>query len=436
MIARDLRGNPGGAGGLRSSRILLVAFITFGLLALLYTRSLHRVSPGRHADSHVLTSHARSPLLNKGQAPAGTSANVKNSTLGISGHFVDRTILQFERVFVINLPERYDKLDAFTLASSLTGFTHEVIEGIKGATVVNKTLPSLDHLPKVANPHSLPGASANLGTEGDIAKQYCRLLACPLELCTKVSRTLPSDVPPYLIGVFRIVRERIQTALVLEDDTDWDVSFKDQLAEFATGARYISGTTTTPRSPYGDDWDLLWLGHCSAQQHPLDERRFVIENDESVPPMAHRANFNAVPNLNGLGYDNSTRIVFRANNGVCLYSYALSYRGAQKVLRWQNNVKKFEPIDIGIGYQCRDDANFKCIAVFPQMVDSHKSAGRESRDSDIGTFDPTRIRAKGYTANIVRSTRLNMDNLMNNRMMEVQWDDVPQLTIPRRTRFE
>ncbi|KAI4157018.1 MAG: hypothetical protein L6R39_000834 [Caloplaca ligustica] len=234
----------------------------------------------------------------------------------------------------------------------------------------------------------------------------------------------------------RIVRERISTALVLEDDSDWDVSFREQLADIATGSRYISGTWTTPRSPYGDEWDMLWLGHCSAQQDPTNERRFVMENDDSVPPPSHRVNFNKVPDLNELGYDNSTRMVFRANNGVCLYSYALSYRGAQKVLRWQNNVKIFYPIDIGLGYQCRDDPDFKCIAVFPQVVDSHKAAGRLSRDSDIGSFDANKIREKGVTYNIARSMRLNIENMMYGRAVEGQWADMPKVTGPRRTRFD
>ena len=235
------------------------------------------------------------------------------------------------------------------------------------------------------------------------------------------------------------MRDRISTALVLEDDSDWDPAFKDQLADFATGSRYISGATTKPHSPYGDDWDLLWLGHCSAQQDPADDRRFVIENDLTTPPGNHRLNFNEVPPMNKLGYDNNTRIVFHANDGVCLYSYALSYRGAQKVLRWQNNVKKFHPIDIGIGNQCKNDANFKCIAVFPQLVDSHKSAGRQSRDSDIGSFDPKAIREKGFTWNIARSTRLNIDNLMANgkeAKVENQWEDQPVLEGPRRLKFE
>ncbi|KAL8645384.1 MAG: hypothetical protein Q9226_007329 [Calogaya cf. arnoldii] len=316
--------------------------------------------------------------------------DVKNSTLG------------FERVFVINLPERYDKLDAFTLASSLTGFSNEVIEGVKGATIVNKTLPSLEYL------HT-PEKTRN------------NVVGC---------------WRAHLNFAQKIVREHIQTAIVFEDDADWDVSFKDQLAEFAMGSRCISDTMTSPRSPYGDDWDLLWLGHCATQQHAQDGRRLVIENDDTVPPMAHRVNLHKVPNLNELGYDNSTRIVFRAQVSACTYSYALSYRGAQKVLRWQNRVQKFEPIDLGIGYQCRDDPDFKCISVLPQLVNSHKLAGRADQDSDIDSYDPAQIRKKGYTHNIVHSTRLNIDNLMQGRPIEDQWDDLPRLTMPRRMGFD
>ncbi|KAI4210437.1 MAG: hypothetical protein LQ351_006729 [Letrouitia transgressa] len=241
-----------------------------------------------------------------------------------------------------------------------------------------------------------------------------------------------------IVLVSRIVTDKISTALVLEDDADWDVSLKDQLMDFATGARYISGTTSTPRSPYGDDWDLLWLGHCSAQQIDSDKRHFVIHNDPTVPPPAHRVNYNAVPDLTKMGYDNSTRIVFRANNGVCLYSYALSYRGARKMLRWQAKIKKFEPIDIGVGHQCRDDPDFKCVAVYPQLIDTHKGPGRKSRDSDIGAFNPTDIREKGFTPNIMQSTRLNLDNLIKGEdvQMEQQWpEDVPQLTAAKKTQF-
>lgn len=56
---------------------------------------------------------------------------------------------KFEKVFVINLPERTDKLDNLAVASSLTGFQFDIIEGVKGAEVQDKALPALVGLPEV-----------------------------------------------------------------------------------------------------------------------------------------------------------------------------------------------------------------------------------------------------------------------------------------------
>ncbi|KAL8942138.1 MAG: hypothetical protein Q9216_001823 [Gyalolechia sp. 2 TL-2023] len=388
MTLAEPRG--GVASLLRSPRFLFVVFAISGAFVFFFARPQNAIQSLVQPDSP----NASTASLSKGTPPLGSSADVKNSTLG------------FEKIFVINLPERHDKLDAFSLAASLTGFTHGVIEGVRGQDVVNKSLPSLE----MANPpKSEKGRSNIIG-------------------CWRA----------HLNFAQRIVRERISTALVVEDDSDWDVSFREQMADFATGSRYISGTAKKPRSPYGDDWDLLWLGHCAVQEDPSDQRRFVIENDDTVPPQQHRVNFSKCPKLNEEGYDNSTRIVFRAKDGVCLYAYALSFHGAQKVLRWQNKMDKFLPIDISIGNQCKNDPNFKCIGVFPQLIDSHKPAGRQSRDSDIGTFDPNNIREKGFTNNIVRSTRLNIETLLydgEKAKIEDQWPDMPQLTGPRRTRF-
>lgn len=251
-----------------------------------------------------------------------------------------------------------------------------MIEGIKRGTVVNKTLHALEHLLEGANLLSLLRASAGPETDGYIAKRHCRLLACPLELRTTVSRILLPDVPSCLTRVLRFVR---QTALVLEIDSERDVSFKDQLA---AGARYISGTTITRQSSYGVDRNLLRLGHCSAQQHPSDGRRLVIQNDGTVPPKAHRANFNVVPILISLGYKNSTGIVFRVNDVVYLCSYALvpwrpeGPEVAQQceegqTNRRRNRISKQRRLELEVHHE------------FSQMVGSHKVAGRASRRSDM-----------------------------------------------------
>lgn len=232
--------------------------------------------------------------------------------------------------------------------------------------------------------------------------------------------------------------EGLTSAIILEDDADWDTKLKDQLALFAQGSQFVTAISPDhkPHSPYGDDWDLLWLGHCSSQIKPDDERRFVIENDDTVPITKHRVNFAAVPDMVAEGYDNNTRIVYEASDGVCLYGYALSFRGARKLLRGQAQRNTFVPIDIGIGDMCRDDPNFKCVGVFPQLIDSHKGAGRLSRDSDIGSFSPQSVRQKGYTFNIVHSTRLNIDHLLAGEtdMIERQWPSDPEVEGPLRAR--
>ena len=235
-----------------------------------------------------------------------------------------------------------------------------------------------------------------------------------------------------------VVMEELTSAIILEDDADWDTRLKDQLAIFAQGSQFVTGVSPSqkPHSPYGDDWDLLWLGHCSNEIKPDDDRRFVIENDDTVPISKHRVNFGAIPDMVAEGYDNNTRIVYEANNGVCLYGYALSLRGARKLLRGQAQRQTFVPIDIGIGDMCRDDPNFKCIGVFPQLIDSHKGAGRLSRDSDIGSFSAQTVRQKGYTFNIVHSTRLNIDHLLAGETdkIEVQWPGDPEVKGPLRAK--
>lgn len=49
------------------------------------------------------------------------------------------------------MKERTDKLDAVTMAASLTGFRVDVIEGVDGMDVSNRSIP-LDGVPKVWYP--------------------------------------------------------------------------------------------------------------------------------------------------------------------------------------------------------------------------------------------------------------------------------------------
>lgn len=129
-------------------------------------------------------------------------------------------------------------------------------------------------------------------------------------------------------------------------------------------------------------------------------------------------------------YDNTTRIMYATDGGTCLYSYALSYRGAQKILFHLSMSYYHQPVDFGIREMCEDHSrNFRCIGVFPQIVDSHRGAGSSSKDSDI-SHGEEKDRKKGFSYNIVRSTRLNVGHLIDGKMDEVesQWPgEVPEM---------
>ncbi|KAI9842556.1 MAG: hypothetical protein M1837_007069 [Sclerophora amabilis] len=350
--------------------------------------------------------------------------DVQNETLG------------FQNVFVLSLKERLDKRDAFSLSASLTGFRFDFIDGVVGSEMPDKSLPVGWDRPKMSD----------------------KLLGC---------------YRAHMNFAQTIVKNRLSTAMVFEDDSDWDVHFKSQLLEYARGTRYILNASTAdtaanskfkdayassdnedsepkdayasadkedsedtdvkstsvsadfnpPHSPYGDDWDMLWLGHCSASVNSADPRKYVIPHDKTVAPPKNRVNFGAIPDMSA--WPNNTRIVFEAEAGVCLYGYALSLRGAQKFLYYLSLHPFNTAVDLGIREMCQDRSrDFRCVAVFPQLVDSHKAAGPQSRDSDIGK-PPDENREKGFTYNIKYSTRLNWNKLMNGQSdYDAQFDDI------------
>lgn len=201
------------------------------------------------------------------------------------------------------------------------------------------------------------------------------------------------------------------------------MGFRRQLEDYALGSQHILNSINgpTPHSPYGDGWDLLWLGHCASAIDKDDRRRFVIKNDPTVTPPKHRTNFGLVPDMSR--YDNTTRIMFANKGGVCLYAYALSYRGAQKVLSHLSMSLYASPVDFGISDMCKRK-NFKCVGIFPQIVDCHRGPGNSTKDSDISRA-PAVVRTRGFSYNIVHSTRLNVDHLIDQEMdqIENQWQN-------------
>jgi hypothetical protein len=127
-----------------------------------------------------------------------------------------------------------------------------------------------------------------------------------------------------------MVKEQVPSALILEDDADWDVTIKSQLVEFAKGAQFLQGTESKntrenseskTNSPYGDDWDLLWLGHCGTRNREWeDQNYYVIHDDPTAIPQSLWGYPRRQPNLTPPALrGNHTRVVYEPTRGLCMF---------------------------------------------------------------------------------------------------------------------
>lgn len=210
---------------------------------------------------------------------------------------------------------------------------------------------------------------------------------------------------------------------------------QSQLETVAKGTRTLLGSGSKPDSPYGDGWDLLWLGHCGEIfPEQLDENKgeplypkFVIKDDKTVPPL---------DKITGLvdfkSYPEFTRWVHVTGAPICSFAYALTRRGAQKVL-FDLSVDRLDAnFDNALGTFCRNGGsrkgdptglNAKCLTVTPPVFFHHRPKGLIGAESDIVDHgdESQKIREKGTSENIMWSARNNIRNMLMNTKMESQF---------------
>lgn len=242
------------------------------------------------------------------------------------------------------------------------------------------------------------------------------------------------------------MEDGLESALIIEDDADWDTHLKSQLPMIATGAgTFFQPSNNTPRSPYGDDWDLLWLGHCGERfpeevlddfkDRPLDEiekisRKYTMKNDRTVPPPQF-----VTGNQDYINHPYE-RWVHVTGSPLCTFAYALSQRGARKVL-YELSVNHLEgPIDEMLAKFCRlsipgavgladhpinGGFGINCLTVTPPIIYHHRAKGRKASHSDINNWSDE-ILEKGRTRNIMWSARNNIHNMIAGTPPEIQFD--------------
>jgi GR25 family glycosyltransferase involved in LPS biosynthesis len=299
------------------------------------------------------------------------------------------------------------------LGSAFTDIKVEYVDGIKGAEVDEKTLP--------------PGGTDlnGLGNRGSWRG--------------------------HLNAIHRVVAEGLESALIMEDDIDWDLRIKDELVDFAKSVHvlkdqqgagdgaaehkdFVIRRDSTPppsRSPYGDSWDVLWLGHCGTRFPEKDTdpkippHRAVLLDDATVPE-PHYIYLGFGNDKIRTQYPNHTRIVHHTAENVCSLAYAVTQRAARQIL-WKMSLDKLTgPFDIALRNYCDNDGKVRnCWTIQPSYFNHHRAVGPVSKMSDINDHSGSEeVNTRAVTDNVRWSVRMNLGRLVEEETeFEEQWPD-------------
>lgn len=209
----------------------------------------------------------------------------------------------------------------------------------------------------------------------------------------------------------------------MEDDQDWDVRLKSVMYDLADPVNALAtedldtvDLNDLPRvpvpehSPYGDNWDAIWLGHCGMD---LPETGIVLHhNDSTVPQDQDLRSFEADKPTPLSRYPQHTRAIFRRPvMGVCSLAYAVTQSTARKMLYDLGIEKLDHPYDIMLRGWCAQPKSM-CLGVLPQVFDHFRRPGPERADSDINDKGDE-IRVKSYSYNIRWSVQKNLRRMLD-----------------------
>lgn len=241
----------------------------------------------------------------------------------------------------------------------------------------------------------------------------------------------------------------------MEDDSAWDVRIRSLLIDTALSTRaltqpllagapskYADPTypdpgnnnvvearefsmdnlppTVEPKvSPYGDEWEMLWLGHCGVSwpvlaSDNLPFGRVFNYNDTSVPPKDALYSLSN-PYLLKDNYPAHTRAFHHVEDGVCSLGYAVTQKGAQGLLRELALREVSDPLDFQLRYYCKGmkgRRKHNCIAAQPPLFSHHKGIGLVSSGSNIDDHGDG-YRKEGKTDMVRWSVALNADKIMD-----------------------
>lgn len=196
---------------------------------------------------------------------------------------------------------------------------------------------------------------------------------------------------------------------------------------------HFPSTIKPQDSPYGDNWDIIWAGHCGMRRAVVGmpepwasmaaqiPKGHIIHHNDTTVPERHYLEVYDNPGHPGFRHDfpDHTRVTHHAMDGICSLAYAVSQSGARKLL-YEIGVQRYnDAFDIMLRQFCDGLAGHEkhtCLTVQPTLFDHHRPAGRKEKDGEI--------RKTAETLNIRQSVRMNMGRLLRGETeLEDQYPD-------------
>ncbi|KAI1179123.1 glycosyltransferase family 25 protein [Nemania sp. FL0916] len=258
-----------------------------------------------------------------------------------------------------------------------------------------------------------------------------------------------------------VVAAGYETALIVEDDVDWDVRVKEQMRLISSTVRRFvraeeagerkvktqedgdgekrdtekrgegkergerKGVGGESERPFTTTWDILWLGHCGATFSPSSDPHLSFIDSTVCPPEQYTGWW--APSLR-LTIPPAQRVLQRAGRTtVCTFAYAVTFRGAQNILSLLGSGGG-EAFDVQLSTRCRD-RELDCLLVNPQVFQHYEPPVNMGASSlirlanglvegvDEGVFEGE----MGGTGNIERSARC--EALFGRRCLRRFWGD-------------
>lgn len=341
--------------------VIIVAFVW---LVLHFSTS--KTSAAIHQDAANWTTILPNRVSLPHDFDGSYTSNTVNSTLG------------FGKVFVIHLPYRSDKKDQLLMMSR--------IQGINMSFIKARTPPELKQ-------SGLPWQSKEFQEQRQTEVALWR---------------------GHMDAIQAILENDLGSALILEDDSDWDIDLKYQLAQlhqpFATvlnsfnksaDANIISSTKQDPW--LSTEWDVINFGTCLDQ--PFGENDHIGEVDPAHPPLVayqdktldyledtFEQNLNIMntynytvpsqnqPNAQETNGMKHRRLAILTNKAVCLNGYAVSRKGAIKLL-YHYSKGITAPIDLAYA-ELSNKGMIRSWSIVPAIMTQWKIKDANHRNSD------------------------------------------------------